>query len=1713
MSDDKDNNKKDGIVDDNRDINSFINVNAKTTDAINDFIKESKKDRKESEAFRKDSSKDSARYNREALKEYLERNTSDDEERLSRKKLHSQVDQINTSLEELLKLEKDKKNDSPFDFMSMMPLLTSAIVAALSAANPDGMKPYQTMAKSTMGLAGAGADAIKAAKVAGDAANAAKATKTASDALKTAEHAKELSKAAGVLGTVGKSLGKFSDSPFMKNVVRISSGGMMIGRALEGDALGAVGEGTSLALHEAAAKVKNPKQKALMTAASLGLDAGMIVRDYIRGNDVEKENLARKQAAEAGVEYVPDNNVLSKQVIQTAAMVLPAIAAMAIPIFSKKLGIPDILGGKNKNLPSNVFDAGKASGPANKSKITKIGNQVDSKKVDLTDFKKTQTEVKPKNNTFTKVENPKKVDLTNFKKNEPKVEPKVEKNAIVKQPSYKDLNVQKNGMSLAGTISKDSATTAAKTAGSVAKAGVKAGTKSLPFIGAAMGVYGAGSRAMDGDWAGAGMEIASGLASFVPIVGTGAAVAIQAGLAYRDHVNEGAKQAEEIATITKDGVNTLTEANKATAEQSAVANDMVKESSALVNDSTTKMAGELQKSNISFLDMTKTMSLGIIGFTTNMGLKFTDWVFGADNVFRTAANKLGEVSSNVLSTIKNSLTGLLGFGGGGSSANDGTGLSAGTSTGGVTASKNYTRGKSITDLNSNFGSVSALFESNKGGVGTISSGKGDKGGKSYGKHQLSSASGTMKEFLDSPEGKPYKADLGKYKIGTKQFDDTYKTIAKFKGPQFEKAQENFIERTHFAPVAKNIKSKTGIDVTKRGRAVQELAYSMAVQYRNNTPAIWSKALGQNPNSLSDAQIIEKVMNYRSANVQTHFRNSPSAWGSLKQRISDENAIYKDMLSNPNGARGAESKGVAGSSSPSNTSTAKAKAAAPAAKTTPASAASTDNSSSGKAASKGRYDLDKMCMFALQNAKKTSQKRCAEYVRKAIQAGDTTNKVGTLGDARDWGKSLPKIGWERTSGGLQKGDIAWFPTGMSGYGHVCIWTGKVWVSDFVQSSVQPSSKANLQYHVYRAKSGFSNGTAVGSADVATEDGEEVKGVNAGAEGTEGSIAEESVMDRVQNALTTGVAAIGAALFDNQMARDAVNYFDRATVDPYVLDDKKDAVNMDGFDTTLKAQDDKGFKYKFGDAGVNRSTLFSNEIQRQKAAERDYLDAAGNLGGIVRQNNSDYKYLDAAGSLGGIQRQKDAAYDYLGNAGDLGGIVRQGDVGKPKKKKQKWYDKLFGGKHSDIFGSLLGAFGLGDLFKFGQGVYKADKDGNLLDFGLQQVGDWASGQGLFASPVDGEVIAKNQDQTNPVFTNTGVLGATGTTNVFGSTGGIVAGNPIDFTDFMNGDGLIGDNGQTYIEKQQEKIKEYTGSTAIIDADGNINYDLLNRVKELNDQEMVASTAPDLGDMRQGDGLGNPVFTNTGSSGIDPITGQPTGGTGAFNFGFGLMESAMKGEDELKKFGLNTLDGIMEKNNPLGLGGIYKVTRGALDTKENGGDMLTYGLNTVADIMSGNININPFAGMFKKKDVSNTPVKTDGVGQFDANGLLIAQNKDWQKTSMVGDGLGTALYNKYNRDHAGGTLSMTPNPDAASLSPDYEGRNKVDGAISETNKAYTNMKNNPQPAPAGDAPSGGGSGTTPHGSKSGVGEGLSAALVTRNPDSIFREVSIAVMKATIT
>ena len=61
--------------------------------------------------------------------------------------------------------------------------------------------------------------------------------------------------------------------------------------------------------------------------------------------------------------------------------------------------------------------------------------------------------------------------------------------------------------------------------------------KRIPIIGALISFGFAVKRAMDGDWWGAGAEIVSGLASFIPGVGTAVSVGIDVGLVARDAAN------------------------------------------------------------------------------------------------------------------------------------------------------------------------------------------------------------------------------------------------------------------------------------------------------------------------------------------------------------------------------------------------------------------------------------------------------------------------------------------------------------------------------------------------------------------------------------------------------------------------------------------------------------------------------------------------------------------------------------------------------------------------------------------------------------------------------------------------------------------------------------------------------------------------------------------------------------------------------------------------------------------------------------------------------------------------------------------------------------------------------------------------------------------------------------------------------------------------
>lgn len=77
--------------------------------------------------------------------------------------------------------------------------------------------------------------------------------------------------------------------------------------------------------------------------------------------------------------------------------------------------------------------------------------------------------------------------------------------------------------------------TAQKTGTKIAtKAALKTGAKKIPVIGAVCGAVFATTRAMDGDWTGAGMELSSGVASCFPGPGTAASLGIDAALIAKD---------------------------------------------------------------------------------------------------------------------------------------------------------------------------------------------------------------------------------------------------------------------------------------------------------------------------------------------------------------------------------------------------------------------------------------------------------------------------------------------------------------------------------------------------------------------------------------------------------------------------------------------------------------------------------------------------------------------------------------------------------------------------------------------------------------------------------------------------------------------------------------------------------------------------------------------------------------------------------------------------------------------------------------------------------------------------------------------------------------------------------------------------------------------------------------------------------------------------
>ena len=133
------------------------------------------------------------------------------------------------------------------------------------------------------------------------------------------------------------------------------------------------------------------------------------------------------------------------------------------------------------------------------------------------------------------------------------------------------------------------------------------------------------------------------------------------------------------------------------------------------------------------------------------------------------------------------------------------------------------------------GVLAARFESGEDGIAAV--GYDSHGGTSYGKFQISSRAGTMKQFMSylsekAPDLAKRLAAAGPANTGGKggRMPATWKAIASEQPDRFEKLQNDFVHDSHFAPAAQALEKNTGVSFSNMPEALREVLFSTAVQH-------------------------------------------------------------------------------------------------------------------------------------------------------------------------------------------------------------------------------------------------------------------------------------------------------------------------------------------------------------------------------------------------------------------------------------------------------------------------------------------------------------------------------------------------------------------------------------------------------------------------------------------------------------------------------------------------------------------------------------------------------------------------------------------------------------------------------------------------------------------------------------------------------------------
>lgn len=171
------------------------------------------------------------------------------------------------------------------------------------------------------------------------------------------------------------------------------------------------------------------------------------------------------------------------------------------------------------------------------------------------------------------------------------------------------------------------------------------------------------------------------------------------------------------------------------------------------------------------------------------------------------------------------------------------------------------------------GAISAKYESN-GKPGTISKGKGDKGGKSYGMYQFSLDTGALNAYVVKSR---YKAEFAGIVLGSEAFDAVWRAIAEREPEAFKDDQHEYIKRVYYTPVRK-LADTLHIPNTE---AVNQMIWSASVQHGPN----WISAVLKAVSGLKERELITSVYAKRTSQFQNStYYNSSAARRQVRDSV-------------------------------------------------------------------------------------------------------------------------------------------------------------------------------------------------------------------------------------------------------------------------------------------------------------------------------------------------------------------------------------------------------------------------------------------------------------------------------------------------------------------------------------------------------------------------------------------------------------------------------------------------------------------------------------------------------------------------------------------------------------------------------------------------------------------------------------------------------------